>query len=157
MRTMINPFSTNNFIDSCAFDPKYAPEDAASTEIFRLHREHNLGLEIAHSTLKEAEHPNTPAWVRTEAQELVYTIPTTLTPNEVNYLHRIQTILTGNGKAEKMLQDAMHVFEAQKYGSYFITTDSRILKKADELRREVFVVILKPSEFLTLAREHISS
>jgi hypothetical protein len=153
---MINPFLTNNFIDSCAFDPKYAPEDAASTEIFLLHREHDLGLEIAHSTLKEVEHPNTPAWVKQEAHGLVYTIPTALTPNEFKYLHIIETILTGNGKPEKMAQDALHIFEAQKYGSYFITTDDRILKMADQLLREVSVAILKPSKFLALAREHIS-
>ena len=153
---MINPFLTNNFIDSCAFDPKlqrmlHRPKSsdciASSTSDF----------EIAHSTLKEAKHPNTPVWVRREALGLVYTIPTAITPNEAKYLQRIQRILIGNGKAEKMLQDATHVFEAQKYGSYFITTDHRILKKADELRREVSVVILKPSDFLTLAREHLSS
>jgi hypothetical protein len=144
MRKMINPFLTNNFIDSCAFDPKYAPEDAASAEIFRLHREHALGLEIAHSTLKEVEHPNTPAWVKQAARRLVYTIPKAPTPNEVRYLHQIQTILTGNGKPEKMAQDALHIFEAQKYGSYFITTDDRILKKTDQLLREVSVAILKP-------------
>ena len=152
---MVNPWITNNLIDSCAFDPKYAPEDAASNEIFKLHREKHLPLLVAHSTLKEIEHPNTPAWVKGEAQALIYSLPVQLTPNEMKILHRIESILTGNGKVENIAQDARHVFEAQKYGSYFITTDFRILKRSDVLRKEVTVVVLKPSQFLGLAQQHM--
>jgi len=70
----INPWLTNNFIDSCAFDPKYEPEDIASVEIFRLSQKGKLLIHIAHSTQKEIEHPNTPDWVKREAQNLIYTI-----------------------------------------------------------------------------------
>jgi hypothetical protein len=148
---MINPFQTNSLIDSCAFDPKYSPEDAASVELMRLRDEQGLGLLIAHSTLKEAEHPNTPAWVRREAQQMIYTQDVRLTPPEVATLRRIEAILAGNGKVENIAQDARHVFEAQKYGSYFITTDARLLKRAAQIRKEVSVTILRPSDFLDLA------
>lgn len=55
----INPWNTNNFVDSCAFDPKCDPEDKSAIEIFRLHQEQDLGIQVAHSNQKEIEHPNT--------------------------------------------------------------------------------------------------
>lgn len=149
---MINPFLTNSFIDSCAFDPKYAPENAASTELLRLRNEQGLGLVIAHSTLKETDHPNTPARVRAEAAAMIYTKDVELTAPEIERLRRIETILAGNGKVESIVQDARHIFEAQKYGSYFITTDARLLKRAAQIRQELSFTILKPSDFLELVR-----
>lgn len=148
----IDPSITNNFLDSCAFDPKYAPEDRASVELFDLYKKGKVLLQIAHSTQKEIEHPNTPAWVKAEAQNLVYSIQVQLTPNEVAILRKIEDALAGNGNVENIAQDARHVFEAQKYGSYFITTDTRILDRAQALRDSYGVVIVKPSEFLALAK-----
>ena len=142
----------NNFLDSCAFDPKYSPEDEASVELFDLYKKGKLLLQIAHSTQKEIEHPNTPAWVKAEAQNLIYTIQVQLTPNEVATLRKIETILAGNGKVGNITQDARHVFEAQKYGSYFITTDTRILDRAGALLKSCGVVIVRPSEFLALVK-----
>jgi len=150
----IDPMITNNFLDSCAFDPKYAPEDAAAIEIFDLYRKEKILLQIAHSTQKEIEHPNTPAWVKAEAHNLIFTIDIPLTPNEVRILREIETILAGDGQVKNIAQDARHVFEAQKYGSYFITTDAKILKRADALRASCGVAIVKPSEFLALVRKH---
>lgn len=151
----INPCLTNNFIDSCAFDPKYEPENKASIEIFRLSQKGKLLINIAHSTQKEIEHPNTPNWVKRKAQNLIYTIDVSLTSNEIIKLREIETILAGNGKIENILQDARHVFEAQKYGSYFITTDSLILNRATVLRSAFGVIILRPSEFLSLVNQFI--
>lgn len=68
---LINPWITNNFVDSCAFDPKYDPEDKAALKIFLLHEENDLNLRIAHSTQKEIEHPHTPLWVKNKAEELI--------------------------------------------------------------------------------------
>lgn len=151
----INPLTSNNFIDSCAFDPKYEPEDEASNEIFRLYKDGKLLIQIAHSTQKEVEHPNTPAWVKSEALNLIYTIPVQLTEGEIRKLREIETILAGNGKVENVLQDVRHVFEAQKYGSYFVTTDSRILNRASELRSACHVIVLKPSEFLSVVNQYL--
>ncbi len=64
----INPLITNVFLDSCAFDPKYHPEDEASMELYKLYDQGELVLHIAHSTQKEIEHPNTPAWVKRAAK-----------------------------------------------------------------------------------------
>ena len=56
----INPKIRNNFLDSCAFDPKYSPQDVASQKIFELYKNGEMVLNIAHSNQKEIEHPNTP-------------------------------------------------------------------------------------------------
>jgi hypothetical protein len=141
---MIDPFQTNSFIDSCAFDPKYSPEDAAAADVLQLRDTQGLNLLIAHSTLKEAEHPSTPAWVQCEAAKMIYTQDVSLTAAEQQTLRRIEGILAGNGKIESIAQDARHIFEAQKDGSYFITTDARLLKRAAQIRKEFSVTILKP-------------
>jgi ribosome biogenesis protein Tsr3 len=65
-----------------------------------------------------------------------------LTAGEVRKLREIEAILAGNGKIENIVQDARHIFEAQKYGSYFITTDSRILDRASKLRSATNVAIV---------------
>lgn len=151
-----NPLINNNFIDSCAFDPKYEPEDSASVDIFKLSQEGKILIQIAHSTQKELEHPNTPAWVKSEAQQLIYTIKVPLIANEENKLREIELILAGNGKVENIVQDARHIFEAQKYGSYFITTDNRILSRAHELHLACGISILKPSNFLSLVTQYLN-
>ena len=135
-------------MDSCAFDPKYSPENDASLRIFSLYEESAIVLNIAHSTIKEVEHPNTPSWVKKEAGGMIYTIPTSLTQKEVAQKTEILKVLTGNGKPEKMEKDAEHAFEASKYCGYFITTDERILKKKDDLHAFCAAIIVKPSEFL---------
>jgi hypothetical protein len=147
-----NPKIRNIFLDSCAFDPKYSPEDQASREIFQYHESGQLkALLIAHSTLKEIDHPNTPDWVKREAPNLNYTIQTKLTPNEFDKKSEILRILSGNGRPDKMAADANHLFEASKYGGgYFITTDRRILNKRNELRKVCSAIIVKPSEFLKI-------
>ena len=151
----IDPLITVNFIDSCAFDPKYEPEDRMSVEIFKLSQKGKFNIQIAHSTLKEIEHPNTPAWVKQEARSLIYTIQVQLIADEENKLREIERILAGNGKVKNVLQDAKHIFEAQKYGSYFITTDFRILNRANALRLSCNVTILRPSEFLSLVKQYL--
>jgi len=147
----INPFITNILIDSCAFDPKYGNEEKASKQLLD---NQDLLLMIAHSTQKEINHPNTPSYVKRLAQDKIYTLQTGITPGEQEFKRLILEVLTGNGKSENMRQDAEHVFEADKYGSYFVTTDARILKKRDGLRRiGVVCEILLPSELLNLLKK----
>lgn len=152
----LSPLIVNNFIDSCAFDPKYEPEASAAVEIFKLSERGDFQLQIAHSTQKEIEHPNTPDWVKKQAGDLIYTINVRLTSNEKKLLSDIETILAGNGKIENIKQDAWHVFEAAKYGHYFVTTDKRILARVAELRSRSGVNVLLPSEFLTSVEAHMA-
>ena len=149
----MNPWISNNFIDSCAFDPKYSPEDDSSREIFRLYADEQLGLMIAHSNLKEIEHPNTPDWVKAEARSRIYTIETERTSNEIALLNAIHALITGNGKPEQMRADAEHLYEATKYGSYFVTTDKRLLRHSTELLALCGINVVLPSEFLAVVQK----
>jgi predicted nucleic acid-binding protein len=151
---MINPWITNTLLDSCAFDPANREEQQAADELFRLHREKELSLIIAHSTKREIEHPNTPQWVKREASAKLFSMKVQLTPQELTIKNKLHALITGNGKAEKYAADAEHIFEAQKYGSYFVTADVRLLDKANEVRALCGVIVLRPSEFLRLVRQH---
>lgn len=153
----LDPFYANIFIDSCAFDPKYEPESSSSEEIFKRYDAGDISLVVAHSNLKESEHPNTPAHVKAEAASKIYTIETGLAQHEEQKKKEIWAILTGNGKPEKMEQDANHVFEAHRDGGYFITTDNRILKLRDDLHKICNAIIVKPSELLALIAAHENS
>jgi hypothetical protein len=130
------------------------PEDQASEALFQLSQENKIILIIAHSNQKELEHPNTPVWVKREAQSRIYTIATNITTKEQEIKDAILSLLAGKGKPENMRQDAEHVYEASKYGSYFVTTDSRILKRERELFELCTVRVLKPTEMLSIYREY---
>jgi hypothetical protein len=144
-----DPKFRGNFLDTCAFDPKYAPEDANAAEIRTLGNDGAVQLYLAHSNQKEIEHSNTPLDVKAEAAGMIYTIETSLTNNELVMRQAVHDILTGNGKPEKYEVDARHVFEASKYGgAYFITIDQRILSRADEFDAVCGAVVVTPSQWL---------
>jgi len=148
-----DPRRTNNFLDSCAFDPKYSPEHEAAKLIRSLGNEGKINLSLTHSNQKEINHPNTPAEVKHEAANMIYTIKTALTPEEESKKAKILMILTGNGSPDKYTADAAHVFEAGKYIGYFITTDKRILGKQGDLRQVTPAIILRPTEWLKVFNE----
>jgi hypothetical protein len=145
-----DPRRSLNFLDSCAFDPKYSPEHEASENIRRLRNEGKVVLHLAHSNQKEIEHPNTPAEVKKEATEFIYSRETSLIQQELERKAAIHRILTGNGNPKKYEADATHVFEAGKYGGYFVTTDERILGKKAEIERVCGALIVKPTEWLLI-------
>ena len=145
MRVPIDPRRCNILMDSCAFDPDCSPEDAAAQALLDNDA---LNLVIAHSNMKEIDHPNTPAWVKSEATNRVYTISTNLTDDEQRIKQEIHRILTGDGKPENMAEDAAHVFESHKYGGYFVTADTRILKMRDAISAIANAKIVKPSELV---------
>jgi len=152
---MPDPRRRNIFLDSCAFDPKSEPEAGASLEIFEGSRNDRIGaLTIAHSTLKEVEHPNTPDWVKRESLTMIRSLDVDLTTQERKNQEQILDVLAGNGGRDKMRQDATNVCEASKYGAYFITTDERVLKRREELARICGAVIVRPTEFLGVLREY---
>ncbi len=122
-----------------------------------MFQEGTILLEIAHSVQKETEHPNTPAWVKEFAKTMIYTNEVGLTMQEIELLNKIKKILAGEGLIANIAEDAIHIFEAQKYGSYFITTDRRLLNKKFEIKRLCSLVICKPSELLSHVKLHISN
>lgn len=156
-RRFLDPRRANNFLDSCAFDPKYAPEHESAQRIHAISRTERISIILAHSVQKEIDHPNTPAEVKAEAAAMIFTIPTSLTNGERKRHANIHAILTGNGKPEKYLADATHLFEAGKYGGgYFITTDQRILDRRDDLRGASGAVIVTPAIWLKIYEDSAS-
>jgi len=150
----LDPRIVNIFLDSCAFDPKYTPENTAAQELLGRAKKGALLLQIAHSTQKEIAHPNTPAWVKQEASSFIHTIETSLSESEGKLRARILNILAGYGNPNNVTEDAHHVFEAAKYGSYFVTTDQRILQKRSELCLACEIHIVKPSELLAILQTY---
>ena len=150
-RRSLDPRRTNTFLDSCAFDPKVEPEHGAAQKIRSLRRAGGISILLAHSTQKEVEHPNTPADVKAEAADMIYTISTDLTPAETERRARIHRAMTGDGNPARYKADAHHIFEAGKYGGgYFVTTDKRILDRKSELEAISGAVIVKPTEWLAI-------
>lgn len=152
-QTYPDPRRRNNFLDSCAFDPKYAPEHEAAQRIRGLGSDGQVNLGLAHSIQKEVNHPNTPPDVKQAAAKMTFTIKTGLIPDELKRKATIHQIITGNGKPENYAADAANVFEAAKYIGYFITTDEPILGKRCELQQVSGAVILKPSQWLKVFKE----
>ena len=143
-----NPRIAIIFLDSCAFDPTDALEAAAADDLWRCRESMGLSLQIAHSTQKEIEHPNTPSCVKARATGAISTGAVLLAPAERQRKQAIHHLLTGNADPKTHEEDARHIFEASRSGSYFITTDRRILSKRRELRSLCDVFILKPSELM---------
>ena len=155
MRSNLDPRRTLNFLDSCAFDPKYSPEQESAKKINRLYDEGEVVVHVAHSNQNEVDHPNTPDEVKRQAASMIFSLETSLTPPELQRKAAIHAILTGNGNSQKFAADATHVFEADKYQGYFITTDERILGKKEDLGDICNAVIVKPSQWLAIF-EHTS-
>ena len=155
MKKPPDPFYNPVYFDSCAFDGGNEQEQAASNEARSLFAEKGGDIKIVHSVKKEIDYPNTPQWVKDEANQLIYTIETQLNSNEAEELKDVQKIIVGNGSLEKREADCMHVSQAIKYGRYFVTTDNGILKHSTEiLDRFSSLFIVKPSEFLNIVKEY---
>lgn len=114
-----------------------------------MHQVGIVALEMAHSNQREVDHPNTPPWVKQRALQMVFTIPVSLTPDEENVKSRIHDLLRGNAMSEKHKDDAEHLFEASKYGRYFVTTDQRVLARMAALYREFTIRVCRPSEIIS--------
>lgn len=155
-RIPLDPRRTTNFLDSCAFNPKLPDEYAASREIERLYDDEKIVLLITHSVEKEIEHPNTPADVKKKAFEMVRTLATHPTQDEIKRQETIRIVFTGSGNPETYRADAQHLFLAGKYGGHFITADGRILKKRNVLMKVCSVDIFTPSEWLELYRQSVA-
>ena len=150
-----DPFYGNVYFDSCAFDGGSEDEQAASIEARDLFQEHGRNIEFVHSVAKEIDYQNTPQWVKDEALELIYTIEVELTQQEETLLERVEKLVVGNGSLEKMRSDCRHIFEAQKYGRYFVTTDNRLLKKSSQIKSNFNLYVVEPSDFLETLEHYV--
>jgi len=152
--SMISPV----FFDSCAFDGGDIGEQRASIEIRDLFDVHDGEFIILHSVQKELNFQKTPCWVVKLANTYVGTLEVSLTPDEQAVLSDVEGIIVGNGILENHQSDCRHVFEAQKHGRYFVTTDNGILKRSKALERRLTTLfVVRPTEFLQMARDNVFS
>lgn len=153
-----NPLYQIVFMDSCALDPKFEPETSAAKELFEYYDEGKIHMTLAGSVYEEAQHKNTPINTKVEADYMVVSPSLDeLSDSDIAVKKEIWSILTGNGKPEKMERDALHVFEAHRYKSYFITVDARINKLKDQIHKACNARIIKPSELLVLIHDFENS
>ena len=89
---------------------------------------------------EEIQNSRTPAHVQEAALPKLFTIPVGLNSDEQRRKRIIEQELQGDARPGKHMADADHLFEAAKYGGYFITYDQRILTRAGRLRE-----VLPPS------------
>ncbi len=144
------------FFDSCAFDGGNEVEQEASMEARTIFERNDGMINILHSVRKEIDYPATPQWIKELANDYIYTLEVPLTNQEHNELRDIESIIVGNGNLDNRRADCRHVFEAQKYGRYFVTTDNGILKHSTEIKRCVSTLfIVKPTEFLVIVKQYI--
>ncbi len=144
------------FFDSCAFDGGDIDEQRASNEIRNLFFIHSGRINVLHSVQKEINYPKTPQWVKDLAATYIGTLQVSLTSEEQAVLSDIERIIVGDGILENYRTDCRHIYEAQKYGRYFVTTDKRILRRSDAIRRRVGTLyIVRPTEFVDIVKNHV--
>jgi hypothetical protein len=150
MAQRIDPRYFPSLIDANVLDRLGGPDDAVVDQILALAEELKIDLKLPHSVKTEIDHPNTPADVKQRALQLIYTVPVSLTPGEVELQQQARDLVRGNAKPGQHDRDAYHIVEAAKYGGYFITRDRRLLKKRSEIAGLLGAgfVIVTPSEFL---------
>ncbi len=105
---------------------------------------------LMHSVVSEIKNPNTPDWIQEIEPRSRKTVKLGLIDSEQETLKDIQRIIVGNGNLEKREADCFHIFEAQKYGGCFVTSDVGIYKHSDAIKQGYGLNIVKPSEFLEL-------
>ena len=132
-----DPFYQPVYFDSCAFDGGNEKEQQASIKARKLFEKKGGDIKIVHSVMKEIEYNSTPQWVKDIANNSIYTIEEQLTQQEEAELKDVETIIVGNGKLKTKKADCRHVFEAQKYGRYFVTIDKGILKHSNAIKKKI--------------------
>jgi hypothetical protein len=154
MRSQPDPRRTENCIDAHVLDVKGTPEDAVVDEILELNRDRKISIMLPHTVQEEINHPNTPLETRRRAADLLYTMDVQLSAEELALRDKVRIVFQGNANPGKHKSDAYHVFEAMKYGNYFITNDVRILKKGKELSALLYPAqIVTPTQFLSIYRQ----
>jgi len=134
---MFDPRRRNIFADANALDrPAGDGERARQVErLLALWDANEFNLILPKGVRVELQHPSTPSAVRDLTSGAIFTLPTSLTTEELCVRRAIEAALQGDAKPGKHAADAEHLAEASKYGGvYFITHDTRILRRSGGLR-----------------------
>jgi predicted nucleic acid-binding protein len=138
------------FLDDCSIEPRDDFEKIAFNKIFSW-REIGTIIDISPSVQEEVNHLHTPLNVKRAVNELGYTtVKADLNDEQKKRLGQIIKILAGNGNAQKIHNDAVHISAAyENAGNYFVTLDDGILKKKEPIHELLAtLIIIKPSELV---------
>jgi hypothetical protein len=134
MRRALDPRICNVTIDANALDRDGSTRDKLVNRLLELSAAGTITLMVPKGVRIEMQHPHTPAHVRDAGLSQIFTIQTGLTAQEQALRRLIEQELQGDAKPGSHAADADHLFEANKYGGYFITHDKRILDRTSKLR-----------------------
>jgi len=127
----LNPFLCNVHFDSMIADEISAGEAPSIARIMSLEAQGEIGLVIPQSVRAELLRTTTPPTPRAIASQHIFTLPVTLTAEELEERAAFINAVRGNAAPENIDADLRHVWEAAKYGGrYFITLDKRLLRRA---------------------------
>lgn len=148
-RRKLDPRRANTLIDNNAFEHS---DQNQVDRLLSLIAEGRITLIVPHGVRSEIAHPNTPIQIKDMMSVQLFTEEVERSSSEQREIARIEAVLQGNARKGRHSADAKHVFEAAKYGGYFITHDKRIVRKK---RRELEAMhsnlsIVTLDEYLTI-------
>jgi len=120
-------------IDANALDRDDATRANMVDRLLTLKGAGTINLIVPKGVRVEIQNPSTPSDVQEAALPQIFTMAVGLNSEEQRRKRIIEAELRGNAQPGKHAADADHLFEAGKYGGYFITYDQRIHKKAGRL------------------------
>lgn len=148
-RRKLDPRTANTLLDSNALEHSHQTQ---VNRLLSLNGEGKINLIVPYGVQSETAHPNTPIQIKDMMSEHLFTLEVERSSSEQQEIARIENILQGNARPGRHSADAKHVFEAAKYGGYFITHDARIVQTK---RRELEAMlpnlsIVTLDEYLTI-------
>jgi hypothetical protein len=149
-RRPLDPRKVNVLFDANAFD-RGTGDGADIDRLLALKADGKIKLIAPRGVRQETQHSHTPASVRDVVSLQIFSLPVGLNSGERQELNCIRAILQGNASPGKHDDDARHVFEAAKYGGYFITHDRRI----NQTKRRELEAVLPPSLWIVTLAEFL--
>jgi hypothetical protein len=133
MRRSIDPRICPIAIGANALDCDGSVRDALVERLLALSDADRINLLVPKGVRIELRHPHTPPHVQETGLSKKFTFKVGLNTQEQALHRQIEQVLQGNGRSGKHSADADQLFEAAKYGGYFITEDTRIRDKASKM------------------------
>lgn len=132
MKNLPDPCFGNIFLDANALDRIDKQRSDLVDQFQRLAEELELNIVNPSGVQKEIDNMQTPRQTQMDMSG-IYTIKVPLNHHEFSIREKLRQVMSGNAQSSKHYADADHLFEASKYGRYFITHDRRIRMKQLEI------------------------
>jgi hypothetical protein len=139
-------------IDANALNRDGSAHDGMVDRLLALSSAGTIRLLVPKRVREEILDPRTPAHIQEAALLQIFSYSVGLNSDEQRRHRIITQELQGNAKPGKHESDADHLFEAAKYGGFFITHDARILTRAGRLGEALppSLTVVTLADFLTI-------